>query len=404
MATILTPLEFTATDTLSRKLFRKKVLPIDSISYNGRRIDFTREYLEGIVTAFSDGAFDNVPLQFADADNRHSNAIERYRGDVVDMSLEDDGLYVVVAATDDGAKSLLENPKVGISARIVNEYDRSDGKHYSAAMQHVLATHDPRIPGLGAWESINSYSNDDSDAILDLTAEKFGVNHSETKDNSVAEKDESLTANELTQLRALLADLDNADADAETDAEDGAETEEGTDAELSQEELDALLAEVEQELSGEAAPVDPEPEADAKAEEKELATAGAELSNTNNEALELANQTALELSRVKAELTEQRWKNERAMFIREYGMPPALLDLAAPVLKSEGQTVELSNGEQTDSSAVMRQVLTAFGKMVKVLDLGNELGSGAEGEEDLNAAAAERRDETTKAIRAMMGN
>jgi hypothetical protein len=397
MATILTPLEFTATATLERRLFRKKVLPIDSINYNGRTIDFTREYLEGIVEAFNNGAFDNVPLQFADANNSHTNDPDRYRGDVVGMSLEDDGLYVTVAATQKGAEILQENPKLGISARIVNGYDRADGKHFSAAMQHVLATHDPRIPGLGAWDTVESFSNDANGGIIDLTAEKFGVKNSDSKDDSVSEKDNSLSAEELTALRALLADLDNADADAETDAD---EAEDENAEELTDEELNALIAELDAESDPESEPVDPE----ANADQRELASAGAELSNSDSEALELANQTALELSRVKAELSEQRWKNERAMFIREYGITPAILDMAAPVLKSEGQTVELSNGEKTDSSAVMRQVLTEFGKMVKVLDLGNELGSGIEGEQDLNAEAAAKRDETTKALRAMMGN
>lgn len=399
MATILTPLEFSATQTLERRLFRKKVLPIDSINYNGRTIDFTREYLEGIVNSFNNGAFDNVPLQFADADNGHTNAPERYHGDVVAMSLEDDGLYVTVAATPKGAEVLQENPRLGISARIVNGYERSDGKHYPAAMQHVLATHDPRIPGLGVWETVESFSNTTEDGIINLTAEKFGVKTIETKDNSVAEKDEALSADELTKLRALLADLENPEEpDAETDAEVDAEADEEDAPELSDDELNELIAELEGETSSDEADSDEE----AEVEEPELA--GASLSNENNDALELANQNALELSRVKAELADARWKTERSMFIREYGITPAILDLAAPVLKSEGQTVELSNGETSDASAVMRQVLTEVGKITQMLDLSNELGSGVEGEEDLNAAAAAKRDETTRAVREMLGN
>lgn len=393
MSTILTPLEFSGTQTLSRRLFRKKVLPIDSISYNGRKIDFTREYLNNIVESFNNGAYDNVPLQFADADNKHTNDPTRYNGDVVDMSLEDDGLYVTVAATSEGAKFLEENPKLGISARIVNEYDRSDGKHFPAAMQHVLATHDPRIPGLGPWSSVENYSNDDQDDILDLTAEKFDKPKKPKKGKSVAKKDDGLSDAELLKLRSLLADLDEVD---EGDEDGSGDNDDVTD-ELSEDELNALLAEVEAELEAEneSEPVDPET--------REPVSAGAELSN-DNEALELANQTALELSQVKAELAETRWKTEREMFMRNYGIPPALLDLAAPVLKSEGQTVELSNGESSDSSAIMRQVLTEFGKLTKVLDLGNEMGSSAEGETDETAEAAARRDETTKALRAMMGN
>lgn len=394
MSTILTPLEFAGTAQLERRLFRKKVLPVASIDYNGRKIDFTREYLKGIVDAFNDGAYDNVPLQFAKDDNGHNNDVERHRGDVVAMSLEDDGLYVTVAATPKGAEVLQSNPRMGISARIVNGYDRSDGKHYPAAMQHILGCNDPRIPGLGVWDSVDSFSNAECDTI-NLTAESYDEPVIETKDIPVAEeKDTGLSADELTKLRALLSDLSSADADAE-EAEAEPEAETPSD-ELTDDELNALIAELEDE---------PEAEAEAKTEAKEPALAGTELSNEQNDkTLELANQTALELSQVKAELAETRWKNERQMFIREYGVTPAILDLAAPLMRSEGQTVELSNGESADSASVMRQVLTEFGKITKVLDLSAELGSSAEGEEDLNADAAARRDETTRAIRAMMGN
>ena len=51
-----------------------------------------------------------------------------------------------MAASDEGAKVLRENPKLGVSARIVESYQRADGRHFTAALQHVLGTLDPRIP------------------------------------------------------------------------------------------------------------------------------------------------------------------------------------------------------------------------------------------------------------------
>ena len=85
------------------------------------------------------------------------------------MDLEDDGLYVTAELTEDGERVLTANPRLGVSARIVEGYDRSDGKHYPAAIQHVLGTLDPRIPGLGAWEAIEAASPV-PDTVIDLSA------------------------------------------------------------------------------------------------------------------------------------------------------------------------------------------------------------------------------------------
>lgn len=400
MATILTPLEFSGTETLSRRLFRKKVLPIDSIDYNGRKIDFTQEYLQTVVDSFNDGAFDNVPLQFADASNAHTNDPERYRGDVVAMELASDGLYVTVSATPDGAKVLQENSKLGISARIVNDYDRSDGKKYQAAVQHVLATHDPRIPGLGPWASVESFSNDnDKSDIIDLTDSEFRVNSdTKTKKGKSVDQDNTLSADELTQLRALLADLDadKADEGADVDAD-------ASDEELTDEELAALIAEAELDDEGDKSD---EADADEEVEAKVPATAGAELSNTDDKtAVELSNQ-AVELANIRKELAESKWEKTRLSLMQEYNLPPAVVDRAAPVLKlaNESGAVELSNGTKTNAAAVMKDVLQEVGNLVKLLDLSNELGTGVEQTPDRSADAAARRDETTKAVRAMMGS
>jgi hypothetical protein len=72
------------------------------------------------------------------------------------LSLEGDGLYAVARLTDRGDALLAENPQLGVSARIVEGYERSDGQYFPAALQHVLATLDPRIPGLGSWQAVEA--------------------------------------------------------------------------------------------------------------------------------------------------------------------------------------------------------------------------------------------------------
>lgn len=385
MATILTPYELSNTTQTGSKFWRKRVLPIDSIDYNGRKIEFTREYLQNMVTAFNDRAFDQVPLMMATDDNKHNNNPQNFRGEVVSLDMADDGLYATVTTTEDGMKLLQSNPRLGISARIVNDYDRSDGKHYVAAMQHALLTLDPRIPGLGSWDAVDSFSNSDNSGTIDLTGSEFDKPAKKTKkEKSVSKKDDNgLNEDELTRLRAFLDELDESGVDDSADDE----------SELTDEELQDLIA-----------ALDTEDETDADEEtvsEPELVSAS--LSNTDSTALELANEQAVELARIRDELDTSKWANERDALMRTTGLPPAVLDMAAPLLKGT-KTLELSNGDKIDAGKIMREVLTEVGKLAKLLDLSNELGSPVGAEPDTSEEASAKRDETTRAIRAMMGN
>ena len=171
-ALVLTP--FTAAEAveLGNRLWRKKVLPVGDVEYRGRMLHFDRPYLGQLVQAFRSRAYDQVPFQLADAQNTHTNDPERTRGEIRDMHLEDDGLYVVAEVTPEGEAVLTANPKLGVSARIVENYDRSDGKRFTAAVQHVLGTLDPRIPGLGAWQAIEA-ATPVPDTVIDLSASAF---------------------------------------------------------------------------------------------------------------------------------------------------------------------------------------------------------------------------------------
>jgi hypothetical protein len=152
-------------------LWRKKLLPVGQVDYKGRKLQFTREYLQDLARAFMAKAYDQVPLQLADASNAHTNAVERYAGQVVDADVTDDGLYITVKPTERGHKILEENPALGVSARIIEDYARSDGQYFPAAIQHVLATLDPRIPGLGGWTAIEASNS--AEIVIDLSSCRF---------------------------------------------------------------------------------------------------------------------------------------------------------------------------------------------------------------------------------------
>ena len=153
-ATLLTPVSFSSAIQLSNRLWRKKVLPVGDIEYQGRVLHFTKSYNDGLASAFRDRAYDAVSFQLAPGDNAHTLDPERHRGTVTDMTSEPDGLWITLQPTERGEQTLSENPFLGVSCRIVEQYQRSDGKFYPAAVQHVLGTLDPRIPGLGAWQEV----------------------------------------------------------------------------------------------------------------------------------------------------------------------------------------------------------------------------------------------------------
>lgn len=169
-ASVITPFDASPAIELGNQ-WRKRILPIGSIQYQNRELHFTREYLQGLVRAWQDRAHDAVPIQFADDSNRHTLDPERTRGQIVDMQLADDGLCVTAELSERGQRTLAEHPYIGCSARIVEQYQRADGKFYPAAVQHVLATTDPRVPGLGAWEPVNL--SNESAVVIDLSNLSF---------------------------------------------------------------------------------------------------------------------------------------------------------------------------------------------------------------------------------------
>lgn len=122
---VLSPLSYSAALELANSgLWQKRLLPVGSIRYQGRRIDFDRDYLTGLVNAFKARSHNQVPLQLAGDDNRHNNNLANFGGDVLDAEVRPDGLWITVKPTERGAAILKENPRCGVSARIVEDYER----------------------------------------------------------------------------------------------------------------------------------------------------------------------------------------------------------------------------------------------------------------------------------------
>jgi hypothetical protein len=198
---------------LGSQLWRKRVLPVGDVAYKGRMLHFTPGYLAELASAFARRAYDQVPFQLATDANSHTNDPERTRGQVIDMEAGPDGLWITAKVTPDGERVLAANPGLGVSARIVEDYARSDGTHFPAAIQHVLGTLDPRIPGLGGWQAIETASVPGETPVIDLSSADWdGVDISPAEiaavDQAVAEADEEAFLDQIV-----------ADAHAEAEAE-----------------------------------------------------------------------------------------------------------------------------------------------------------------------------------------
>lgn len=166
-AWVYTPLLPGRAIELGHQLWRKRVLPVGDVSYKGRMLHFTRDYLDRLADAFHSRAYDQVPFQLADSQNAHTNDPERTRGEVVDVDTDADGLWITARVTPQGEQVLASNPGLGVSARIVEDYARSDGQYFPAAIQHVLGTLDPRIPALGPWEAVEASNS--GEQLIDLS-------------------------------------------------------------------------------------------------------------------------------------------------------------------------------------------------------------------------------------------
>ena len=400
---ILTPFTGGAAQQAGSR-WRKKLLPVGEINYKGRVLKFTKDYLAGLVQAFNQRAYDQVPFQLAGDENKHTNDVERFGGEITGMTLEPDGLWFEMDPTERGSEVLANNPGLGVSARIVEEYDRADGKFFPRAIQHVLGTLDPRITGMGGWEAVAA--SNDVQVTYDLSGEQFAG-----KEPGMAELDDeqtkrlaALLALDPEKLAAVVAQMEpgtgpdaagvaaiNGGAGLPEDAaEDDLLARIGG---MSDAELDALEAELE---AGEAAAAGTQP-----------APSAAGLSGEAAMALELAvatgDENARQLGVITAQLDHERWLNERAKLVGSGGVPPYLADLAQPLLEGTGHTVELANGP-VDAGQVMRRVLTETGKLLTQLGLqpGVELGSPMDEPED-TGAVAERDDVHRRAMHQMFG-
>lgn len=326
----------------------KQILPMKTIEYTAKdgtrqKIDFNREYLTDLA---NNKAVDKIGFLLADRDNAHTMDPERWRGEVAQMEVREDGLYgKIVFPSVEAAKAVLDNPDLGVSARIREGIPRSDGSTLNRGIIHVLGTLDPQVSGMSPWQATD-LSTEGSD-VLDLTNEEY-VDMATDKPKALADyTDEDIEKMTDEELKTFLDtyvpefDLYNEETDEHEDESDEDETDEHEDE-----------------------------------DEKALVGAGADMSKVSQD-IELANQAVASANQRAEEalrrVAEAEWREERGAYLSA-GVPPHALDLAAPVLnRADDMVIDLSFANEADVnvSDVVRGLLDSLKGTV---DLSAEAG------------------------------
>lgn len=406
---VLTPQRRGPIIDLGNGRYRKQLLPLGSINYHGKKITFDRSYLTELVQSFKDRACGPIPFQLADDQNKHTNDPERRRGTIVDLEMVDDGLDALIELDSRGQQLIGEYPDLGVSARIYENYERSDGSFWRAALQHVLGTLDPHVTGMRPWQAV-ALSQDVTGPVYDLSGTTFDDGKEEVK--PVATKtslkdilaklrengDEAeLTDEELDQLLAITDALETGDKKPDPKADKKADDDDG---ELTDEELNALIAAAEADASADASTDDND---DSEGGDDDMSGANPELiaaTNQHRQQLELANsqleQQAIELAAMRQRMDTQSFEAEQRTLADQFHIPPRITELARPLLQGDGHVIQLANGDEVDAGAIMRKVLVELGQTFKVLDLSPLVGLSEDEPNDEEKAAREQQEKETR--------
>lgn len=369
MTTILTPFDVSLAVEDGPLAYWKEILPLSKINYLGTAIDFSADgYMDTLIESHNTKALDQTSFVLADKDNAHTMDPERWRGEVETMAKYSDlpaevrakvdennggkGLYGKLKFPDkDTARAVMMNPKLGVSARIRENFERVDGKKIKRAIIHVLGTLDPRVTGMSPWLATDLSVADDT-VVLDLSRATYPAEGTTMADTT-------------NPAGKALGDYTPAEIDAMTD-----------------EELDEFLAAHNIEVDDDASALF-EPDAENDDENTPDPDAGGDTgaapAATTDKTLEpaLSNQSqtidTMDLANVQAQLdlarsegraalkmaSSARWDRDRAELQRA-GVAPWRLDLATPVMiRPDELVVDLSNtdDENLNITDIVRQLL-----------------------------------------------
>jgi hypothetical protein len=223
---------------------------------------------------------------------------------------------------------------------------------------------------MSPWQAVECA--DETDEVLDLSALTFTPDGDIKQEETSAVSGEKAPRKEMVNMPPIPADQ--------------------------QEALKALFLQWQEDAKAteaktpEIAPQSPEfKEQEAKAEESEveeaeelepIAASDDESKSVDLAQVEMAtklDKAAIELAELRAERDEEKWRNESAELVRDYGITPAIVKLAEPLLRGSKHVVELSDGNSVDAGETVRAILHNVAKTYgKAVDLSGPVGSAKE--------------------------
>ena len=145
--------------TQKGKLYRKQILHVgQSFVHPGdpsQTIDVTPKMANTLRDNFRAGYCDIVQVPVVDGGNKHSEDPLRNLGEVVDLEVDDKGVYAIIDARKKDLADQLGETLIGASAMMhMNYADTRTGRKVGPTLLHVAVTNRPYVTNLSDFEEI----------------------------------------------------------------------------------------------------------------------------------------------------------------------------------------------------------------------------------------------------------
>lgn len=158
------------------KLYKKQILKFGNFAHPNdpkSKLRVTREVGESLVRNFHNGVCDIVQVPVVDEANRHTEDPFRNIGEVVDLTVDDKGVWATVDARKKEYADELGKTLIGASAMMhMNYTDTKTGKKVGPTLLHVAITNRPYITNLQDFEEIIAASADNSHGNVTVLTEE----------------------------------------------------------------------------------------------------------------------------------------------------------------------------------------------------------------------------------------
>lgn len=169
--------------TVKGKLFKKHILSVGPLYYNGisgGKVDVDESFLKKVVANFENKVRPIVQVPIVGEDNAHTEDPLRNAGEVVGLSIENGKLYSIIDVRDEAVAPKFGKTLIGASGMLsLNATDNRTGKKAGPALIHVAVTNNPHVNELEDFEELLAASSHDSNNVAVLLSAT--PNHTEEK-------------------------------------------------------------------------------------------------------------------------------------------------------------------------------------------------------------------------------